>query len=66
MRGADPLPGLAFHIGLTRRGATGRRDSSASLYRTGPTGKVPGGRGMTWEEEDWVDADATAHRDADE
>lgn len=39
---------------------------SCSLYRAGPTRKVPGRRGMSWEEEDWVDADATAHRSEDE
>jgi hypothetical protein len=27
---------------------------------------VPGRSGMTWEEEDWVDDDATAHRGLDE
>lgn len=32
------------------------------LYRPGPTRKVPGRKGMTYEEEDWVDEDATAHR----
>jgi hypothetical protein len=32
------------------------------LYRSGPTRKVPGRKGMTWEEEDWVDDDATSHR----
>lgn len=35
---------------------------SCSLYRAGATRKVPGRRGMTWEEEDRVDEDATAHR----
>jgi len=39
---------------------------SCPLYRPGPTRKVPGRRGMTWEEADWVDEDATAHRSADE
>ena len=39
---------------------------SCSLYRAGPTRKVPGRRGMVWEEEDWVDEDATAHRALDE
>ena len=39
---------------------------SCSLYRPGPTRKVPGRKGMSWEEEDWVDADATAHRREDE
>lgn len=39
---------------------------SCRLYRAGPTRKVPGRRGMSWEEEDWVDEDATAHREPDE
>jgi len=39
---------------------------SCSLYKAGPTRKVPGRRGMVWEEEDWVDEDATAHRREDE
>ena len=39
---------------------------SCSLYKPGPTRKVPGRQGMTWEEEDWVDEDATAHREWDE
>jgi hypothetical protein len=39
---------------------------SCSLYRAGPTRKVPGRRGMVWEEEDWVDEDATAHRGENE
>jgi hypothetical protein len=39
---------------------------SCPLYRAGPTRKVPGRRGMSWEEEDWVDEDATAHRGDDE
>lgn len=39
---------------------------SCPLYRAGPTRKVPGRRGMSYEEEDWVDEDATAHRNADE
>ena len=39
---------------------------SCTYYRPGPTRKVPGRRGMSWEEEDWVDEDATAHRDDDE
>jgi len=38
---------------------------SCCHYRPGPTRKVPGRRGMTWEEPDWVDEDATAHRDPD-
>ena len=39
---------------------------SCSFYQAGPTRKVPGRRGMTWEEEDWVDEDATSHRGMDE
>jgi hypothetical protein len=35
-------------------------------YRPGPTRKMPGRKGVTWEEADWVDKDATAHRTADE
>jgi hypothetical protein len=36
------------------------------LYKAGPTRKVPGRKGMSWEEEDWVDEDAVAHRGMDE
>ncbi len=36
------------------------------IYRAGPTRSVPGRRGMTYEEEDWVDEEATRHRGADE
>ena len=39
---------------------------SCSVYKPGPTRKVPGRHGMTHEEEDWVDQDATAHRGPDE
>ena len=39
---------------------------SCPLYAAGPTRKVPGRRGMTWEEEGWVDEEETAHRSADE
>ena len=39
---------------------------SCPLYRAGTARKVPGRRGMTWEEEDWVDEYATAHRAEDE
>ena len=39
---------------------------SCSFYKPGPTRKVPGRKGMTWEEADWVDEDATAHREQDE
>jgi hypothetical protein len=37
---------------------------SCRVYRAGPTRKVQGRKpGMVWEEEDWVDEEATAHRD---
>jgi hypothetical protein len=39
---------------------------SCLLYRAGPTRKVPGRKGMSWEEENWVDEDATAHRGWDD
>jgi hypothetical protein len=39
---------------------------SCALYSPGPTRKVPGRRGMTWEEEDWIDEEGTAHRSIDE
>jgi hypothetical protein len=39
---------------------------SCPRYKAGPTRKVPGRKGMTWEEQDWVDEDATAHREMDE
>ena len=39
---------------------------SCYAYRAGPTRKVPGRKGLTWEEEDWVDDDATIHREPDE
>ena len=39
---------------------------SCLLYRAGPTRKVPGRRGMTWEEEDWVDEETTSHRANDD
>ena len=39
---------------------------SCTLYKPGPTRKVPGRQGMTWVEEDWVDEDATSHRGEDE
>lgn len=39
---------------------------SCSAYRAGPTRKVPGRRGMSWEEEDWIDEEATAHRGNDD
>ena len=39
---------------------------SCPFYRPGATRKVPGRSGMTWEEEDWVDEDATSHRGSDD
>jgi hypothetical protein len=39
---------------------------SCPLYKAGATRKVPGRGGMTWEEEDWVDEEATAHRGPDD
>lgn len=39
---------------------------SCSRYRAGATRKAPGRGGIIWEEEDWVDEDATAHRGPDE
>jgi hypothetical protein len=37
-----------------------------SLYRKGATRKVPGRKGMSYTEEDWVDEDATSHRGPDD
>lgn len=39
---------------------------SCPIYRAGPRRQVPGRKGMSWEEPDWVDVDATAHRAPDE
>ena len=39
---------------------------SCPLHRAGPLRKVPGRKGMTYTEEDWVDEEATARRGADE
>ena len=36
------------------------------LYKAGPTRKVPGRKGMTHVEEDWIDEDATSHRGPDD
>lgn len=35
-------------------------------YHPGPARKVPGRKGMSYTEEDWVDDDATAHRGPDD
>ena len=39
---------------------------SCRLYRPGPRRKAPGRRGISWEEENWVDEDATSHRGPDD
>ena len=39
---------------------------SCPFYKAGPARKVPGRKGMTWVEEDWIDEDATAHRGRDD
>ena len=39
---------------------------SCPLYRAGAPRKVPGRKGMTWVEEDWVDEEETAHRGPDD
>lgn len=39
---------------------------SCSWYVAGPVRTVLGRRGMVWEEEDWIDAQETAHRGMDE
>jgi len=39
---------------------------SCRFYRPGPSRKVPGRRGMTFDEEDWVDEEETAHRGPDD
>ena len=39
---------------------------SCALYKAGQTRKVPGRKGMSYTEEDWVDEDATAHRGPDD
>jgi hypothetical protein len=39
---------------------------SCRLYRPGPSRKVPGRGGMSFDEEDWVDEQETAHREPDD
>jgi len=39
---------------------------SCKDYRSGPTRKVPGRKGMSYEEEDWVDEELTSHREPDD
>jgi hypothetical protein len=39
---------------------------SCTFYRAGPKRKVPGRKGMSYTEENWVDEDATSHRGPDD
>jgi len=39
---------------------------SCPFYRAGPKRRVPGRRGMTFTEEDWIDEEATSHRGPDD
>jgi hypothetical protein len=39
---------------------------SCRLYKAGPTRKVPGRKGTSWEEEDWVDEETVRHRGPDD
>ncbi len=39
---------------------------SCSFYKVGARRKVPGRRGMVWEEADWIDEEETAHRGVDD
>ncbi len=39
---------------------------SCRHYKAGPTRKVPGRRGMSYEEEDWVDEQEVSHRGSDD
>jgi hypothetical protein len=39
---------------------------SCKFYRAGPTRIVPGRKGMSWEEPDWIDEENTEHRSNDE
>ncbi len=39
---------------------------NCAFYRAGVTRKVPGRSGMSWEEEDWIDDEATSHRGPDD
>ena len=39
---------------------------SCPFYRPGPARRVPGRKGMSYTEEDWIDEDATAHRGPDD
>jgi hypothetical protein len=39
---------------------------SCQRYRAGPQRRVPGRKGMSWTEEDWIDEEAVRHRRLDE
>jgi hypothetical protein len=39
---------------------------SCRFYVAGPARRVPGRKGMSWTEENWVDEDATSHRGPDD
>jgi hypothetical protein len=39
---------------------------SCPLYKAGPTRKVPGRKGMRWEEADWIEAEGVSHREPDD
>ena len=39
---------------------------NCSFYHSGKMRTVPGRKGMVWQEEDWIDEDATSHRDEGE
>lgn len=39
---------------------------SCKFYKPGPTRKVPGRKGMVWEEADWIDEQEVSHREDDE
>lgn len=39
---------------------------SCSAYKAGTIRKVPGRKGIIWEEEDWVDEEETSHRGMDD
>jgi hypothetical protein len=54
------------HIVKWRRETFCYGPKSCKFYRAGATRKVPGRNGMSWEEEDWIDDEMTAHRTDDE
>jgi hypothetical protein len=39
---------------------------NCGFYHSGKVRTVPGRKGMVWVEEDWIDEDATSHRDEGE